>query len=79
MKHRLFIDMDGVVAEWRGHCKFEDLFEEYYFSTLEPQRWIINDLKEYLFINAGEVELYVITSVLTDSPYALNEKKRMAR
>ena len=68
---RLFVDMDGTLAKW-NNVAFEQLFEKGYYRNLEPNKRLLTDVK-YL-IEKG-IDVYVLSSYLTDSKYALSEKK----
>ena len=68
---RFFIDMDGTLAKW-NNVEFEQLFEQGYYRNLEPNNDILNDVNR--LIEQGE-DVYVLSCVLPESKYALNEKK----
>lgn len=68
---RLFIDMDGTLAKW-NNVEFEQLFEQGYYRNLEPNNDILIDLN--WLIEQGE-DVYILSCVLPDSKYALDEKK----
>lgn len=69
---RLFVDMDGVLAVFRNISSEEELYEEGYFRDLEPQKPVLEAIRSIQA--AGELEVYILSSFLGDSPYALNEK-----
>lgn len=69
---RLFVDMDGTLAKW-NNVAFEQLYEEGYYRNLEPNKRLLNDIK-YL-LQKGNYDIYVLSAYLTDSKYALQEKK----
>ena len=69
---RLFVDMDGTLAKW-NNVAFEQLYEEGYYRNLEPNKRLLNDIK-YL-LQKGAYDIYVLSAYLTDSKYALQEKK----
>ena len=68
---RLFVDMDGTLAKW-NNVEFEQLFEEGYYRNLEPNLALINDVKALV---ASGVDVYILSAYLTESEYALDEKK----
>ena len=82
---RVFIDMDGVLAEWTPVEVYEQLFEKGRFDKLPVQNWVVTGLKESekmlnsTFIKTKEgfvklqVEYHIMTSCV-DSPYAIPEK-----
>lgn len=69
---RLFVDMDGTLAKW-NNVAFEQLYEEGYYRNLEPNKRLLNDIKYIL--QKGDYDIYVLSAYLTDSKYALQEKK----
>lgn len=70
---RLFVDMDGVLAEFNPIAKIEELYEQGYFANLKPQQNVVDAVK--LLCNDPQFEVYILSSVL-DSPYALDEKNQ---
>ena len=73
-KKRLFVDMDGTLAEFNPTKKLADLYEEGYFKNLRPYQSVV-DAVRYIIQNNPAVEVYVLSAYLTDSEYALAEKK----
>lgn len=70
-KMRFFIDMDGTLAKW-NNVEFEQLFEKGYYKNLEPNKDILSDVNK--LIEQGE-DVYILSCVLPESKYALEEKK----
>lgn len=70
---RLFIDMDGTLAVFREVDTLETLYEEGYFASLPPQETVVAAVRELRARNP-ELEIYVLSAVLSDSKYALKEK-----
>lgn len=70
---RLFIDMDGTLAVFTPVDTLETLYEEGYYANLQPHENVIQGVRKFLQENEG-TEVYIMSSVLADSPYALNEK-----
>lgn len=70
---RLLVDMDGTVTEFKSVDTLETLYEEGYFRNLKPNENVINAVKQIIYLHP-EIEVYVMSAVLTDSQYALNEK-----
>lgn len=69
---RLFIDMDGTIAVFTPVDRLETLYEPDYFETLPP---IVNVCKAVRLVAASrQAELYILSSVLPGSPYAIREK-----
>ena len=71
-KPRLFVDMDGTLAVFNQIDKLETLYERGYFADLTPQ---VNVVEAVRMLQArDEVEVFVLSAVLTDSKYAQIEK-----
>lgn len=70
----LFVDMDGTLAVFRKITKIEELYEEGYFENLSPLPGVVRAVKD--IIAQGQVKVYILSSVLSDSKYALDEKNR---
>lgn len=74
-KIRLYIDMDGTLAVFTPVDTMETLYEKGYFLNLEPHHNVIEGVKEYIKYYP-EREVYILSSVLEDSKYALDEKNQ---
>ena len=73
MKQRLFVDMDGTLAVFRRVNTLETLYEKGYFLNLQPLENVLKAVK--LIMNRHpEIEVHILSSVLSDSKYALVEK-----
>lgn len=72
-KHRLYVDMDGTLAEFKVVTYQEQLFEERYFADLKPHENVVDAIKD-IIENQPDIEVYVLSAYLTDSDYALDEK-----
>ncbi len=70
MNRRIFVDMDGTLAKW-NNVATEVLYEKGYYRNLEPNQILVDEVKR--LINNGE-DVYVLSSFLSDSEYALSEK-----
>lgn len=68
---KLFVDMDGTLAEWRKAASYEHLFLDDYFYTLKPHRTLIRWLNKIQNENKN-VEVYVASSYILDKH--INEK-----
>ncbi len=73
LKQRLFIDMDGTLAVFKPVDEMETLYEKGYFKTLEPQRNVVEAVRQ-IIKNHPEIEVNILSAYLTDSSYALKEK-----
>lgn len=69
---RIFIDMDGTLAEFKKASKIEELFEEGCFKNLKPLDNIVGAVK--LLNDSPDFDVYILSSVLKDSKYARAEK-----
>lgn len=70
---RLFVDMDGTLAKYQSVDTMELLFEKGYFLNLEPQQNVVDAIKK-IIQEHPEKPVYIMSSVLSDSKYALQEK-----
>lgn len=73
-KKRLFVDMDGTLAEFKVVDTLEKLYEPHYSERLAPNENVVEAVKD-IVKNHPEIEVHILSSVLTDSKYALHEKK----
>ncbi len=71
-KKRLFVDMDGTLAEWQHTPRLETLYERGYFANLRPQEEVVKAVRQ--LIRQPEPEVYILSAVLSDSSYARREK-----
>ena len=74
-KQRLFVDMDGTLAVFIPVDTLETLYAPGYFENLPPIQNTVDAVKE-IVQNHPEIEVYILSAVLSDSPYALQEKKQ---
>lgn len=70
---RIFVDMDGTLAEFKPCRYLETLMEKGYFARLRPLDHVVQAVQ----IHATEpyFEVYILSAYLADSPYALAEKQ----
>lgn len=75
-KQRIFVDMDGTLYEWRKNAAFEELFEQYYFSSLRPQKNVLEAVRE--LTKDPNYDVYILSAVFSpeENPYALAEKNQ---
>lgn len=71
MKPRIFIDMDGTLAEWKTIQSNSELYQKGYYESLKPNNYILEETKK--LIREGK-DIYILSSFLSDSEYALKEK-----
>lgn len=72
-KKRLFVDIDGTLAVFKPVDTLETLYEEGYFLNLPPHENVVDAVKKIMQDNS-DIEVFIMSSVLTDSKYALAEK-----
>lgn len=72
-KKRLFVDMDGTLAVFTPALKLETLYEQGYFYSLAPINSVLEAVKIVLH-DSPEIEVNILSAVLTDSKFALDEK-----
>lgn len=70
---RLFIDIDGTLAEFKPVDTLETLYEKDYFRNLKPLENVVKAIK-IMKEKYPDVELYTLSAYLTDSKFALDEK-----
>jgi len=71
--NRLFVDMDGTLCRFRQVFALDELYERGYFAELPPQQNVV-DAVRLLICTAPTIEVFVLSSVLFDSRYAMEEK-----
>lgn len=71
MNRRIFVDMDGTLAEWKENESTDILYEKGYYEKLKPNEFLLQVIKG--LVKKGE-DIYILSSFLNDSKYALEEK-----
>ena len=71
-KQRLFVDMDGTLAEFKPVDTLEVLYEKDYFLNLKPNENVLGAIKQLIAKN--DIDVYILSAYLSDSHYALDEK-----
>ncbi len=71
-RQRLFVDMDGTLAEFKNVDTLETLYEKDYFLNLRPNNNVLEAVRK--LINDKSIDVYVLSAYLPDSRYALDEK-----
>lgn len=61
-KIKLFVDMDGTLAEWRSACSVEHLYLDGYFYTLKPN-W---ELIQFLNRIQNQVTIFIASTCITE-------------
>lgn len=78
MKKRLFLDMDGTLAEWKT-VPLDELYQEGYFYNLKGQANLIRAVKAVSRNCREWLELYILSCYLPKSAFALEEKADWCR
>lgn len=83
-KRRLFVDMDGTLAEWRsfkyefnsledvqdaGKLIYQKLNEDDYFYNLKPQMNVVNAIKE-IVEHDPDIEVFILSAVISEKAEA---------
>lgn len=71
-KQRLFVDMDGTLAEFKPVDTLEVLYEKDYFLNLKPNENVLGAVRQLIARN--DIDVYILSAYLSDSHYALDEK-----
>jgi hypothetical protein len=74
MGKRLYVDMDGTLCQFRPVRRVETLLARGYFRKLPPQEAVVQAVRT-LAADKSAPEIHILTSFLTDSLYAVQEKK----
>lgn len=61
-KKRVFVDMDGVLCEYRAESTVEDMEKSGYFYNLSPRKDMVDALN--FLINSKEGEVFILSAVL---------------
>lgn len=72
---RKFLDLDGTAAVFKPVDTLETLYEKGYFYNLEPNQNVV-DAVNIIIKEHPEIEVFVMSAVLSDSKYALQEKNQ---
>ena len=70
---KLFVDMDGTIATWDTElASSEILYQKGYFNTRPIMENMLEAVK--LLSDEKEIELFMLTSIFSDSVYTVEEK-----
>ena len=78
MWRRVFIDLDGTLAEFGAVVAIEEQYEEGFFEEARPYRNVVSGIKSYMRIFPDD-EIIVKAPVLIGNEYVVNEKTRWLR
>ena len=71
---RLFVDIDGTLAAWNPNATYQEhLLRRGYFRNLPAYVSVVQAI-QLISCSRSDIELYSLSSYLTESPYALIEK-----
>ncbi|MGC2873994.1 hypothetical protein ACDL92_11965 [Ihubacter sp. mB4P-1] len=70
---RVFVDMDGTIAEFKPCKTMEKLYEKGYFASLLPIENTVEAVRQYIE-KYPDTEVFVLSACLSDSKYAQEEK-----
>ncbi len=69
----LYVDMDGTLCVFENVDTLETLYEEGYFKNRPPMRNVIEAVEK--ICSSKQVDVYILSAYLSDSEFALREKK----
>ena len=72
MNKRIFVDMDGTLAKW-NNVALDNLYKQYYYKNLEPNINLLSNIKKMI---ERRQDIFILSSFLNDSKYALDEKNQ---
>ena len=72
-RQRLFVDMDGTLAVFTPVDELETLYEKGYFLNQDPHENVLDAVRD-IIRDHPDIEVHILSAVLTDSKYALQEK-----
>lgn len=64
LKKRVFIDMDGVLCEYRPEAKITDMMSSGYFASLAPRSEMVEAVKG--LIKLDQFDVYVLSAVISE-------------
>ena len=70
---RVFLDMDGVLCEYRADASMEDMERDGYFRELQPRRQMVDAVRQ--LIRDGMFEVFVLSAVLPQKAEASIREK----
>ena len=62
MKQRVFIDMDGVLCEYRTDSNLSDMERAGYFRSLRPREKMLDAVRS--LVRSDETDVFILSSVL---------------
>ena len=74
MRPRLFVDMDGTLGVFTPIDTIETMYEQGFFANVKPHTNVVEAVRS-IIVTRPEIEVFSLSCYLTDSGYALKEKK----
>lgn len=78
-KKKLFVDLDGTLAEFRRISSDEELLADGYYFNLRPMSQVIDMVKDIAVNNKDDVDVYILSAYLTESRTAYFDKLRWCK
>ena len=75
---KLFVDMDGTLAEFRPEATMEDMYTPGYFESLAPNKNVVEGLRIFKEEHP-EVKVSVLSCILPERDRAREEKENWLR
>ncbi len=63
-RKRVFIDMDGVLCEYRPEARVDDMMQSGYFTSLAPRTEMVHAVKE--LAGMGTHDVYILSAVFPE-------------
>lgn len=64
LKNRVFIDMDGVLCEYRPEAEMADMLSGGYFASLLPRSEMVESVKG--LIKLDQFDVYILSAVISE-------------
>lgn len=74
-KARLFVDMDGTLAEWRQAASLEEMYTKNYFLSLNVNGNVV-DAVNHIIETEENIDVYILSAVLPGAFYSGPEKRK---
>lgn len=78
-KKKLFVDLDGTLAEFRRISSDEELLADGYYFNLRPATEVIRMIQDLALNNKDDVDVYILSAYLTESRTAYYDKLRWVK
>lgn len=65
-KIKLFVDMDGTLAEWRLACSVEHLYLDGYFYSLKPHKELIYFLDKCINQTSIDIDVFIASAYIEE-------------